>query len=268
MEAHYIFISTDSVYMASDRSLFPETAIPESASIRPDQAGRIAARQRDRYQYEYGGNKLNCEEVLSLRARHHPGFHFTSLRLCDVIGPCDNLGGFLNVRNKLVAGKRIGTKIGSESSATHRISITFAKDVVTAIVACISARENAWGHAFNVACVETPTYQEFVGLIASNLATSPSFSASKDADMISVDCGPVDISKACRHLGFTPTPLAVAVRETVEWYEDASNAVYTLKLAESSESSSSSSSSSEEGKGEADDEAKHGAWAPAGFTFN
>ena len=82
-KAHYIFISTDSIYEACvepDESL-RRAGRGEDADQRPsDPAERARLRKLDRY----GDNKLRCEEALASSA-----VHFTSLRLCDVFGPRD-----------------------------------------------------------------------------------------------------------------------------------------------------------------------------------
>lgn len=79
-KAHYVFISTDSIYEACE----PDKSLRrgEDADERPsDPAERARLRKLDKY----GDNKLRCEEALASSA-----VHFTSLRLCDVFGPRDN----------------------------------------------------------------------------------------------------------------------------------------------------------------------------------
>ena len=103
---HYIFISTDSVYMGAKRP-FPslrvgsgmragaaseadglvERLVETDAVMPENKEQRSALRRWNKYQYGYGGNKLGCEEEL---ASWHvkTGFPYTALRLPDVMGPC------------------------------------------------------------------------------------------------------------------------------------------------------------------------------------
>ena len=102
---HYIFISTDSVYMGAKRP-FPSLQsgsgmragsmrepdgsierLVETDAIAPEsKEQRTALRRWNKYQYGYGGNKLGCEEELaSWHAK--TGFPYTALRLPDVMGP-------------------------------------------------------------------------------------------------------------------------------------------------------------------------------------
>ena len=134
----YILISTDSVYMASAPPR-QTTGVRECDAVRPQSpADRAAVAARDAYQQEYGGNKLKAEESLQeewARSR----FPFMALRLPDVIGPFDNLTGFLGLRQRLLRKKHIGLRIGAccESGRcdgrSHRISVVYAPDVAKVI---------------------------------------------------------------------------------------------------------------------------------------
>lgn len=102
---HYVFISTDSVYMGAKRP-FPSLCsgsgmraggvrdtdgmverLVETDAVAPENKQQRSALKRwNKYQYGYGGNKLGCEEEL---ANWHAktGFPYTALRLPDVMGP-------------------------------------------------------------------------------------------------------------------------------------------------------------------------------------
>ncbi len=54
--------------------------------------------------------------------------------------------------------------------------------------------------------------------------------------MVSVDMGPVDVSRARAVLGFQPTPLGVVVTKTLAWLEKPSHRKYTRDLDRSSSS--------------------------------
>ena len=75
---HYIFISTDSVYMCClpPAKIGQLPGIQERHAVRPSSKEEFAALQgRDSYQIDYGGGKLGCEEVLLL-----PGHCFFLIR--------------------------------------------------------------------------------------------------------------------------------------------------------------------------------------------
>ena len=326
----YVLISTDSVYMAcrppprrQDRSGIREVdALP---AVTQSDRGVVAA--RDDYQLEYGGNKLKAEHYLR-HAWETAQFPHVALRLPDVVGPFDNLTGFLGLRRRLRRGKRIGLRIGacckarataeSCSGRTHRISVVFAPDVAALIgQICLRAHcrrqlrasgktgsrsrsgsevgggsggggggggdgdhgkevdwdssfdddggiladggstgdrqqgaaqgpplgrqviwlDDIYGQAFNVACREMPTFEQFVHGVATALDVDKSsirWAPTRDAPMVSVDMGPVDISRAQRLLGFRPTPLVDVVRTTLEWFSKSSNRRYTRNLDRSS----------------------------------
>jgi len=102
---HYIFISSDSVYMACEPH-GRDAASPwrEEDARRPaEEKHRKRLKRHNPYQYGYGANKLSCEEVLA-EAYRKSGFPYTALRLPDVIGPYDNLGGFLRVQQLMMQG--------------------------------------------------------------------------------------------------------------------------------------------------------------------
>ena len=127
---HYIFISTDSVFMACDRSHVlaqqGEAGLREEAALPPKTAkAKAAAKMNDEYQYSYGKGKLDCELRLAEGGgRSRLEFsQYTILRLPDVIGPFDNLGSHLRLQQNLESSKPIGTKVGS---ACGRISVVGA----------------------------------------------------------------------------------------------------------------------------------------------
>ena len=161
---HYIFVSTDSVYMVCAPSV---GIIRETDARLPSTAAeqQIVA-SRSKYQRQYGGNKFRCEKFLVRAGREH-GFPFTALRLPDVIGPYDNLTGFLELRQCLLRRQRVGLRIGRQVAAghSHRISVVFAADVARAIRSCVRAHVRVHGVALNICCDETPTYHAFVCMV-------------------------------------------------------------------------------------------------------
>jgi nucleoside-diphosphate-sugar epimerase len=92
---HYVLISSDSVFMASDRTTIRAKQGPgglrEGDAIEPiDSIAVKSARRRNRYQFSYGGNKAQAERTLQGQGAAFP--RWTVLRFPDVVGPFDNLG--------------------------------------------------------------------------------------------------------------------------------------------------------------------------------
>lgn len=91
----YVYISTDSVYDASEVTLqceieeaykdYQETGIPESLGYLKTKLGK-EERRKLRKQDSYGFKKLQAEELL---VKSIPSEKLLSLRLADVIGPYD-----------------------------------------------------------------------------------------------------------------------------------------------------------------------------------
>lgn len=232
---HYIFVSTDSVYMACDPGHFcrPAGRLTEASAVRPADTMLREARHRAD---EYGSAKLAIEEELVRAAEETSGsFRFTSLRLPDVFGPWENTGRQASLLRKLRDGRRVGLKILDlkGAGANARISLLYAPDAAAAVVATLSAGAGAHGACINVAAREAPTWLEFVQLLANEQARAAAshagdehgardmplaLDASRDTGFLSVDIGPLDISLARRLLPvWTPTCLHAAVRQTAEW---------------------------------------------------
>ena len=238
---YYVYISSDSVYMACERHRIDAAraagrGLDESDAVREtSRAGIAACRTRDAYQYRYGSGKLEAEEELG-RMAERCGFSSTALRLPDVIGPRDNLGGFLGLYER-VARASVGCRVaGVADGAAHRASVAFAPDVAAAIVALLPLKRKP--PVLHVACAETPTVAELVALVAEarGLDRPPKLDPGRRAPLLSVDVGPVDVSRALACLpGWRPTSLADAVRATCDWYTVEANAAYTRRLAEDSD---------------------------------
>jgi hypothetical protein len=75
---------------------------------------------------------------------------------------------------------------------------------------------------------ETPTLAEFLKLMAECIGITPQFKVVDDDDdedvdeyYPSVECGPIDISKALQQLKWKPIPLKDALQPTCNFFEDA-----------------------------------------------
>jgi hypothetical protein len=84
--------------------------LPEEAAIPPQsKEAKKKAKKNNKYQFEYGGGKLDCElclaECLAEGAYGGGGRGgYTILRLPDVVGPWDNIGSQLRLQEALIAG--------------------------------------------------------------------------------------------------------------------------------------------------------------------
>ena len=87
---HYVLISSDSVFMASDRATIRAKQGPgglrEGDAIEP--IGSIAvksARRRNRYQFSYGGNKAQAERTLQGQGAAFPRWTVLLSRRCRAL---------------------------------------------------------------------------------------------------------------------------------------------------------------------------------------
>ena len=268
----YVLISTDSVYMATNA--IDSRAITEDASarnLRPTTVSEITSvRNHDAYQFQYGNGKLGAEDVL-LEAYAESGFPATILRLPDVFGEYNNLDGFLDLFNDIEAGrcvaskpgwnKRDGNKYPKSWVKEHRISMVYAPDVASAVVACFNDPAKVAGHAFHIASGIASIWQVYEQVRSSLNKLRESRGLPPCAPLVpdysrsvyfpSVDIGPLCIKKAQRLLGWAPTPISEWLHKSVEWYTDERNKEYSRRLAESSSDSDSDSESDSDNKGSA-----------------
>ena len=232
----YVYVSSDSVFMACDRAPIAARRAAGEGLGETDATrarGRRAVgrcRDRDAYQYEYGSGKLAAEEELDAW-RAARGLRATSLRLPDVFGARDNLGGFLELYER-VAARTVGALVpGVGDGAAHRASLAYGPDVAAAIVAIVEF-DGAPPPVLHLACAEAPSVRELVRMVAAARGLpAPALDAGRRALLLTVDVGPLSIARALAALDWTPTPLAAAVAATVAWYDAPENRRYTRRLA-------------------------------------
>ena len=215
-----IYISTDSVFAACER--VQKDALVEADAVRATSRQAIAElKRRDSYQYGYGSAKLDAEEVYAT-------IDSVSLRLPDVIGPRDNLGGFLDLVDAVGRG-RVGCAVKHVSDGkSHVGSIAFAPDVGRAVVAALTASNPP--KMLHIACAEPVSVAELAALVAGE--RDYALDAARKAPLLTVDVGgPLRVDAALSALDWKPTPIRGAVRETVAWYETAEHRNYTRALA-------------------------------------
>ena len=258
----YVFISTDSIYMAVDPASFLRAE--NNRLLESSDAQYVASADRAR-EDEYGADKLAAEAVLrgatstaadttvsaAAAAASSPTapLRVLALRLPDVIGPHENTGRLHKLLVRLLRGRSIGTAICGEAGAgrTRPIGMVGAADVAEAVCAAVRCGEGGGGGegggdafvACHVCSDETPTWVELVEMAASELqrlgldVPAVRLDDGRDSGYVSVDCGPLDNSRAKRELsggggggcgdggvgdGWSAAPLAERVSEAVEWW--------------------------------------------------
>jgi len=216
----YIFISTDSVYMACEPSafVFDDRMRLLEASDTTHSAERA---RRD----EYGNNKLAAENALR---RHGGRLDWLALRLPDVLGPHENTGRQEKLFLKLAKGRTIGSAISGtnpDAGATLPLSLVFADDVASAAVAALRLPMPFSTRALHICAAESPTWQELVHLVADSLRShgvhvpEPRFDEARDTGLVSVDCGALSDQAARSVLaGWIPKGLEPRVDEAVTWW--------------------------------------------------
>jgi len=172
------------------------------------------------YQLRYGGNKLGCERILDA-AWHSNGFPMTVLRLPDVYGPYDNLGGFWEIVSAVEMRRPLPTRLqpGRRRCKNSTFSLASAEDVRDAIIACIGKGADVHGVVLNIAHEEAVCLRQAADLVASAMGETPLFDDTRNASFPSTDYGTMDVSRALRMLRpWRPTPMDVAVRRAVSWF--------------------------------------------------
>ena len=165
--ATYLFISSDSVYMACNPAGFVRDAesgrLLEGSADMPDTARGMAD--------DYGRNKLALERrVRTWAASEGRGTACVALRLPDVLGPHENTGRLRRVLLRLLQGKGVGTAFGERPAASARIGLVFADDVAAAVVRLLHLPVGALPRgactSFHVCSAEAPTWSEVVTTLA------------------------------------------------------------------------------------------------------
>ena len=76
-------------------------------------------------------------------------------------------------RGCVFARKAVGLQLDNVSDPGHQISIAFAPDVASAVLAVLRAGPVVYGHALNISCTESCTYREYVAMTAAALQVQP-----------------------------------------------------------------------------------------------
>ncbi len=219
----YIYISSDSVYEVCKEKANDKSSV-ESDAVRPEtEHERVKAKRRD----SYGHEKLSGEEVIVEHYEKNGGPPYVFLRLADVIGPKDSSQRFWQYQIWVEVSGQIHIPVWIPSKyVTQPLSFVFVKDIAKLIARIAEMDSNALqsvcNQAYNLACVETVTLKEFLTIIQSCLDIKDLQVRDSDSECVpdilpSVERGPVNIGKARSMLGWCPTPLQLAIKETVDF---------------------------------------------------
>ncbi|GFR73087.1 Udp-glucose 4-epimerase [Elysia marginata] len=234
----YIYISTDSVYEVCEKN-HTEPSL-ETDAVRPSSPDRQAELEATD---SYGHYKLACEEVLARHRREGSGPPYISLRLPDVVGPRDSTYRWwiyqlwMRLRHFLEKDVIVPAKVLNQP-----ISLAYVEDVAQTIFQLVQSRnkyESSYSpegppldQAYNLALHETPTLYELLKDIRHELNLTDSITIKTDGGhetiklYPSVHAGPMNISKAVKLLGWSPTNYSTVVKDTVEFYEKAISTVH------------------------------------------
>lgn len=272
----YVLISTDSVYEVCERAKSSDR--PRGLEECDDQLRRDVSRSVLRKLDDYGLDKWLCENELkkqrhkalrqtepekhgktkkrSKKASHsdsrseHASLRFACLRLPDVVGERElPESRHFNLQHRVARGlplRLTGPQLQSP------LSFVYASDVAAAVLAIAKVPEIADGQAFNIGSQETVSLQQYLDLIGTVVDRAPVIkmvpkgSNNTDDFFPSVECGPIDVSKAMRMLPWKPRPLKQWLSATCRWYvEHLADMKTDLDASDSSSDSDSSSSSSD-----------------------
>jgi 2'-hydroxyisoflavone reductase len=177
----------------------------------------------------YVRHKASAERALS-RMHAESGFPFTTFRPPFVHGPRQPFYREQFFWDRLLDGRPVILPDGGDTP----MQWVYVADVAEACLRAIDVPEAA-GEAFNVAHLEATTQRSFVAALAQAAGVEPHFVAIPRAvihaaggglaggnlyfgEVLDLPPSTSSIEKATRLLGFTPTPLATALRAGFEWY--------------------------------------------------
>lgn len=227
----YIFVSTDSVYMAVDEDNFVRGQT--GALLEASDADGVAQPLRAKKD-EYGADKLQAEVAL----RASQDLSSLALRLPDVFGPYENTERQEKLLMRILKGRRIGTQVeGRDLGHSLPLSIVAAGDVANAVSVAVAQASSHDGSsaaslpvglcALHVCVDERPTWCGLVeGFAAAlrrvGLEFAPvRFDSSRSTSFVSVDCGALDNEAAKAVLSsWAPLPLEQRLQEAVDWWVD------------------------------------------------
>ena len=227
----YVLISTDSVYEVCLEKRHSGKVL-ETDAVRPSlESDKCKYSRRDKY----GHQKLCCEEYLHEQSLRPDGISYLVFRLADVIGPrdCTNRIWQYLLWLKLCLLHEVPFFL-SEMDRDKLISLCYVKDIATFLAHCLgyyTMHSDSHLLAANCSCYNLAVFESFTVEdvlkamcyeIESDRKVEICYTASKNVPQIlpSVSCGPINAMKASAVLGWKPTSLPSAVKDTVHFYQN------------------------------------------------
>ena len=242
----YVFISTDSIYDVCDKKLRRDDFIKEEYGVRPESDKIIEELNKNE---DYGNDKLKCEEYLRSHINEND-FNYICLRLPDVIGPYDTSGRFwaymLWIKNAIECPIHV-----NKYFKLRYLSFVYSEDVckllmgIKDIIKQNDDNTKKWlseinTESFNV-CFDNPiTLKVFIDMVAKEMGIAD-LEFIDEKDLISsgkffypsVECGPLNNSKAKKLLNFKSIEIETAIKETVKFFKQAEKYMTEFKKARS-----------------------------------
>ena len=166
---------------------------------------------------------------------HPNGIPYLVFRLADIIGPRDCTNRFWQylIWLKLCLLHKVPFYL-SEMDHEKLVSLCYVKDIATFLVHCLdyytmcsdSRLLAANGSCYNLAVFESVRVEDVIELmcceIESDRKVEICYTSSKNVPQIlpSVSCGPISAMKASAVLGWRPTSLPSAIKDTVNFYQN------------------------------------------------
>jgi nucleoside-diphosphate-sugar epimerase len=172
----------------------------------------------------YAAEKARCEEALE-EAGRTSGFPFVIVRAAPLMGPGDPVSRENHILKRILAGR----PLLHPGPADGYVLVLYVDDLVRGMARAATA-EGAAGRAYHLAHADPPTLAAHVAAIA-RLAGRPPCAlelvpperlAGAGFRFFAIPYAPasparLDVGRAARELGWTPTPYPRALEETVSW---------------------------------------------------
>jgi hypothetical protein len=217
----YIYISTDSVYNASEigqlrniRYFFEEKNPPliteDQVSFNPDNIDKYIDKD------DYGYNKLLCELAIKEQLCEVGKYYF--IRLPDVLGPYDDtyrLWYYLIwLKHEYIKSIEI-----EEVDTIRKLSFVFSEDVARFIIFLIDNNPNS--NVFNLSCDENITLKEFIEFVNVKSVDFKIIEGGYAHTYYpSVTIGAIS-NKKVKDIGFKFSTLYDAINESVKFFKSA-----------------------------------------------
>lgn len=216
---HFIHISTAAVYIVTRNFHSP---LKEEDFNRP----LVSKRMMEKDVLEYGFKKRQCENVL-MQAHDKIGFPVTIFRFPVVMGERDYTlraySYFLRIQDE----GPIILPDGGLNVSTH----VYQGDIVRTIASNLG-NQAAFGESYNLAQDEMITLREFVKIASELIGTSVELIDIPSEILKIASMGTsfsplfhrrpfvLDIHKAVKDLGFTPTDIRTWLEKTIRWFQN------------------------------------------------